>query len=290
MIKSLGYLVVETTDLPKWRSFARDVLGAAETGPVGDDELLVKIDERPYRLMTLAGDVDRAVCFGWQVVDESALAAVEEKLKNAGIDVTRAEADLCRQRRVRALISFVDPGGARTEVFAGPILDHVPFASPFGAGDFVTGDLGLGHVVIVTPELDATSAFYQDVLGFEVSDHMVLGGSRVVFLHCNGRHHSLALADGAESHLAHFMFEVANIDDVGYALDRFVDHGYRIKQGLGRHSNDRMLSFYAATPGPFDIEYGCGGLVIDPENWTTAEITRTSFWGHRRPPRPASAS
>jgi 3,4-dihydroxy-9,10-secoandrosta-1,3,5(10)-triene-9,17-dione 4,5-dioxygenase len=117
---------------------------------------------------------------------------------------------------------------------------------------------------------------------------MDLGGMRLAFLHCNPRHHSLALADADRSALAHFMVEAATIDDVGYALDRFEDRGIRVKQGLGRHSNDRMLSFYAATPGRFDVEFGWGGIHIDDATWTSQEITKTSFWGHRRPPKPPS--
>ena len=32
---------------------------------------------------------------------------------------------------------------------------------------------------------------------------------------------------------------------------------------LGRHVNDKMLSFYMKTPGGFDVEFGCEGLQVD---------------------------
>ena len=50
---------------------------------------------------------------------------------------------------------------------------------------------------------------------------------------------------------------------------------------LGKHTNDRMVSFYVRSPSGFDIELGCGGIRVDEASWTTGEITAPSFWGHR---------
>jgi 3,4-dihydroxy-9,10-secoandrosta-1,3,5(10)-triene-9,17-dione 4,5-dioxygenase len=190
---------------------------------------------------------------------------------------------------VTDLVAFVAPDGTQHELFWGAELDYSPFISPAGTSGFVTGALGLGHVVLVTEAVDEASRFYMDVMGFRLSDTMTLSGTRVVFLHCNGRHHSLALGGGREPALAHFMLEVATVDDVGYALDRAADHGVRIRQSLGRHTNDQMLSFYAATPSGFSVEYGWGARVIDDADWIPTETTRGSYWGHRRPPRPADS-
>jgi hypothetical protein len=55
----------------------------------------------------------------------------------------------------------------------------------------------------------------------------------------------------------------------------------RIKRVLGRHSNDRMVSFYAQTPSGFDVEYGWGGRLIDDATWTVTEIEHGTLWGHR---------
>jgi len=49
---------------------------------------------------------------------------------------------------------------------------------------------------------------------------------------------------------------------------------------LGRHVNDRMISFYMATPSNFPIEYGYGGLVVDWSRHTVFEATSPSLWGH----------
>jgi 3,4-dihydroxy-9,10-secoandrosta-1,3,5(10)-triene-9,17-dione 4,5-dioxygenase len=49
---------------------------------------------------------------------------------------------------------------------------------------------------------------------------------------------------------------------------------------LGEHENDRMTSFYMLTPSNFAIEYGWGGLIVDPAKHETTQTKRVSIWGH----------
>ncbi|MEZ5167374.1 MAG: hypothetical protein R2695_13135 [Acidimicrobiales bacterium] len=52
--------------------------------------------------------------------------------------------------------------------------------------------------------------------------------------------------------------------------------------GLGRHTNDHMISFYCESPDGFFVEFGWGGLQIpEPTDVPMYQITRPSFWGHR---------
>jgi hypothetical protein len=56
---------------------------------------------------------------------------------------------------------------------------------------------------------------------------------------------------------------------------------------LGRHTNDRMTSFYVRTPSGFEIEYGAGGRLIDmTEPWMPGHYDAMSFWGHKPPAEP----
>jgi extradiol dioxygenase len=55
----------------------------------------------------------------------------------------------------------------------------------------------------------------------------------------------------------------------------------RLKSNLlGRHSNDRMISFYAETPSGFNLEFGSGAITITPETWVVRHYDRPSLWGH----------
>ena len=53
-----------------------------------------------------------------------------------------------------------------------------------------------------------------------------------------------------------------------------------IVMNLGRHTNDKMLSFYMRKPSGFAVEYGWGGIVGDDATWTVRRYQSGSLWGH----------
>jgi len=187
------------------------------------------------------------------------------------------------------MIHTRDPGGTRVELVFGPARGETPFASPLVRAGFVADAHGLGHLVVSAPEPAKTAAFYQDLLGFRLSDRIVCEfygfPVDITFLHTNPRHHSLAFGGPQPKRLHHFLLEVKSLDDVGAALDRAIGHGVRIAQMLGRHPNDRMVSFYAFTPSGFQFEYGWGGRLVDDATWAPTVHDRVSEWGHHPPER-----
>jgi catechol 2,3-dioxygenase len=93
----------------------------------------------------------------------------------------------------------------------------------------------LGHLVIQVEDLERSTEFYTQILGFKVSDvypeTMMPGG--MVFLRCGTDHHSLALVGAAEhrsgnKELHHFAFEVATLAEVIRARDRLRAHEVQI--------------------------------------------------------------
>jgi len=289
LIKSLGYVTVQATDLPRWRQFAFEVLGfAAGAGP-DPESLYLRMDERAARIIVSPGDTDKIVTAGWEVRDGRDLDEVKRRLEAAGTpykELSLAESDL---RRVEQVIAFEDPAGTALEVFHGPVLDHSPVVTPFGAR-FVTGDQGLGHVVLPALDVPAMVDFYTDVLGFvargafRVPVPPEFGPVRVRFLGVNQRHHSLALCPAGtlrDPGLVHLMVEVDTLDAVGQALDRVHRDGFQLSSTLGRHTNDKMVSFYVRAPGDWDIEFGTAGMRVDETFYTAEEITADSYWGHQ---------
>jgi 2,3-dihydroxybiphenyl 1,2-dioxygenase len=280
-IRGLGYIGIDARDVQGWREYA-ETLGTMTVD--GSDGLRLRIDERPFRVVVSPTDgADGLALAGWEVADADALDSAVDQLRAAGRTVTYASGDDARARSVRGLARTTDPGGFELELFHGPILDHVPFASPSGVSRFVTGGLGMGHIVLGTPHVAEMVGFYTDVLGFRVSDYWRPGDQDVVFLRCTARHHSLALVPADEPALYHFMLETATLDDVGAALQRHHDAGLPISMDLGKHPNDEMVSFYSTSPSGFDVEFGFGGRLIDESTWVVGEITKPSLWGHRTP-------
>jgi 2,3-dihydroxybiphenyl 1,2-dioxygenase len=287
-IKSLGYIKIQTSDIDRWRSFAFDVLGFAQGSGPEPDALYLRMDERPARIIVVPGDTDQVVHIGWEVRDGLALQRVRDTLERAGVAVKPLSVEEADDRRVEDVFAFTDPTGTTTEVFFGPALDHSPVVTPFGA-NFVTGAQGLGHVVLPTMDPAGAFAFYSETLGFLPRGAMRLpappefGPLRIRFFGVNERHHSMALCPaphGGAPGLVHIMVEVDSLDAVGRALDRVAKAGFSLSSTLGRHTNDKMVSFYVRAPGGWDIEFGTDGMKVDETYYTAEEITSDSYWGH----------
>ena len=119
---------------------------------------------------------------------------------------------------------------------------------------------------------------------FRVAAPTEFGPVRVRFLGINERHHSLAICPAAHQRdpgLVHIMVEVDTLDAVGQALDRINAEGFQLSSTLGRHTNDKMVSFYVRAPGDWDIEFGTDGMRVDETYYTAEEITADSYWGHQ---------
>lgn len=290
-IRSLAYMRIEATDMAAWREYGLKILGMVEGKGTNPDALYLRMDDFPARLVIVPGEKDRLQVSGWETANAAELQDIRDRLSGAGVPFKEGTADQLQDRRVVEMITFEDTSGNTLEVFHGAALEHRRIVSPYGH-KFVTGEQGLGHVVLTTNDDDASLRFYRDVLGFKLRDSMRLPPQMVGrpadgepawlrFLGCNPRHHSLAfLPMPNPTGIVHLMVEVENSDDVGLCLDRAMRKKVKMSASLGRHVNDLMLSFYMKTPGGFDIEFGCEGREVEDESWIARESTAVSLWGH----------
>lgn len=289
-IRGLGYVTVRSTDLAQWRHYASQVLGMMVVEDESGERLFLKMDERPYRILVQHSAQDGFGACGWEVAGQAAFDQAVAELHAAGVVVEQGSAEQAALRQVQALALFADPDGNRHELYWGPRQDFARFVSPVGVRGFVSDALGMGHVVLPAPTFDRCRDFYEQVMGFGLSDLMKVRFTpdpaepekRIHFMHCNnGRHHSLAIFEcPVPSGCVHMMVEVDGLEDVGRALDRMHANGVKLSATLGQHTNDQMISFYMKTPSGFDLEYGCDGLVVDWSRHTPFESTVVSQWGH----------
>ena len=285
MIRNLAYIGFSSPAAEQWRTFGPEILGAelAEDRPGGTVRL--RVDSAAWRIAVHPGDTHDLAYLGWAVSDDDDIDMVAARLAAEGIAVN-ADDDLARQRCVARAAWFTDPLGFRHELTHG--LRHGGAFTPGRPlSGFVTGSQGLGHAVLIVPDLDAAERFYTDVLGFRRSDTI---GRSLRFLHCASRaarHHTVALVGVPDMvGMHHLMLEVESIDDVGTALDLVNGRQLPLAMGLGRHPNDLMISFYVRTPSGFEIEYGTGGVVVDDDAWQVSGYNDTSLWGHKPPAHP----
>ena len=203
-VKSLGYLVVQSTDLAKWRDFGTNVCGMMEAPsmPASADKVYLKMDQRTFRYLIVPGQFDGLLYAGWQLENESAFNAALRELQEKGIVVETVEdaAELA-SRSASGLARLADPSGNRLELYWSQVdIDKVAFKSPLDVKGFVTTartgeDMGLGHVVLHAPvDFEGTHQFYRE-MGFfdaDITDMNAKGLGNIYFMNCNSRHHSLA--------------------------------------------------------------------------------------------------
>lgn len=284
-VRSLGYVRIGMRDPNEWVITGRDILGLTSES-TDDGSIRLRMDRAPFRYLIERAEADGFICAGWEYPDDE-YDALLSSLADREIDFVQGDSDACLARGVAAVVSFQDPSGNTVEVFHSR-GEGDGFSSPLDV-NFVAGDLGLGHIVLPALEHAATCEFYEEVMGFGLSDELRLPPPmegvpemQINFYHAdNPRHHSIACFNGpAPSGVVHLMTEYTTIDEVGECLDRVTQAGLPITASLGRHVNDNMLSFYFLCPGGIPMEVGYDGKQFD---WSKTEATYSTIgdhWGH----------
>jgi 2,3-dihydroxybiphenyl 1,2-dioxygenase len=280
-IGALGYVGVHASSLEDWTSFSTRFLGM-QLVDKADKRIALRMDDRKQRILVNEDGGEGVAFFGWEAADAAALERCAARLEHAGVAVSRGSRALADARRVKDLIVLADPLGNRLEIFHGAESASDPFKPGRSISGFRTGPLGMGHAVLHVKNINDVLPFYQDVLGFRLSDYMVRPFN-AYFFHANPRHHSIAFIETGRNATHHLMVELFSLDDVGQCYDLARGEEGRIGVTLGRHINDEVTSFYSNSPSGFMVEYGWGGRVIDVDNWEPEEVTwGPSMWGHDR--------
>jgi 2,3-dihydroxybiphenyl 1,2-dioxygenase len=288
-VSQLGYLGLNVSDLSDWERFATELLGL-EIADKTSQGFFMRMDEYHHRFIVQRGNDDDVAFIGWEVADERALQDLDTQLQHDGVETTRSSAEEAKARGVLEFLKFKDPSGISTEAYFGPLMNfREPFKSPRSLSGFVTGTMGLGHIVIRVDDSARSLHFYREVLGMRISDFIELPrGHRLgrqlslTFMHCNPRHHSVAFGEiPVPKRLLHFMLQAKTLDDVCSTMYLAQDRGIPISASLGRHTNDHMVSFYMRSPSGFEVEYGFGARTVDDATWKVQQHYSGSMWGHR---------
>ena len=285
----LAYLGIQVPEPSSLDAFFGDVIGLMPGTPDGATTHTWRDDAKVHRLLVEAGDANDASFVGFEATDDAAFDAVAELIRSSGHELTEAAAHECAARGVSRLSSTTAPWGVQIELVTGLAEASAPFESALVPSGFHTEGVGFGHCVFATTRFDESHEFAIGALGLQQSDwlEMELAPGIVLevrFYHCNERHHTLALARAPfelPQALHHVMFETNDRDDVGAAFDRAWASDLPIPNGLGRHDNDGMFSFYVQSPAGFQVEVGHGARVV-PADWDdNRRYDQISLWGHQ---------
>jgi catechol-2,3-dioxygenase len=141
------------------------------------------------------------------------------------------------------------------------LLAHTPPADRFveharPAGELPVGHpRRLGHVNFLTGRIHDQAAWYQDALGFRLTDWLGEGG---VWLRLGYEHHEMALVDKGYSHFHHLALDVVDIGQMRAALDHLGRHGRWLGWGPTRHGvGGNIASYVRITEEPCFVELYC---------------------------------
>ncbi|MDA1074184.1 MAG: VOC family protein [Proteobacteria bacterium] len=281
-ITELGYVRFGVSDLAQWRDFASDLLATeiVDEGEAG--RLYLRTDSWHHRIILEEDGTDDLTGAGLRVAGAEEFAEMQARLKTAGVAFEKGSQELAADRRVLDIITLQDPAGNALEIFHGPQVDaYKPFHPSRGMfGRFVTGDGGVGHMILRNNGLDRAYEFYK-MLGMRGGVEYKVPGPQgetreVLFMHCNSRDHTVAFGPPSNKSINHLMIEVDNVDDVYLTHERVQASKYPVMIGLGKHANDHMFSFYFATPSQWLVEIGTAGR---PATHQSEYYTRDTY-GH----------
>ena len=121
----------------------------------------------------------------------------------------------------------------------------------------------ISHVVLHAPDQKKYVEFYEQALGFKVSDWL---GDFMCFLRCNEWHHRLAILPGPPT-FNHVAYDVPDIDAVMKGISRVRERASDVLWGPGRHTAGNNVFAYFATPAGYVVEYTTDLEAVDDDTW-----------------------
>ena len=148
----------------------------------------------------------------------------------------------------------------------------------------------LSHVVVNSPDIGATRAWYERHLAFALSD--AIGSPRtgdlMNFMRISSQHHTVGIAAGPHTSVHHVSFEMRGLDEFMRGTGRLLRAGARMTWGPGRHlAGDNTFSYFLDPHGN-TVEYTTEMEELDEDSWhphsyTFMDEEVSDQWGTANP-------
>ncbi|MER6960130.1 MULTISPECIES: VOC family protein [unclassified Streptomyces] len=284
----LGYTVIESNRFADWRRFGTDAIGMHHDD-LDTDVMRFRLDEQECRFLLRRGPAEDVVAIGWHIDDHTAFERIEHRIRAHGVPAVEGAREEAELRGVERLLRFPGPKGITQEIYTTPVTSPEPLRML--ASGWVTGDAGMGHVAITSAKPALMRGYFNTVFDARLTDYIdeTISGVKlkIRFLRVNERHHSIAIAavrglpiDPVRTRVQHLNIQAASLDDLARSYERVHELGFDMALSVGRHTNDKELSYYARTPSGFEWEVGWNPIVIDETTWRPSTHQGISTWGH----------
>jgi catechol 2,3-dioxygenase-like lactoylglutathione lyase family enzyme len=255
---SLRYVGLAVPDFASERAFIGSTWGLQEVATDGDMAYFAAQASPEAHVFRLRKAAERRLdVIAFAAADATVVDALARRLEAGGVKL------IASPQRLEGPgggygFRFFDLDGRAVEISSG-VAEHS--ARQLGSGESIPGTLT--HVVLHTPDVPKAAAFYEEFLGFRVSDWL---GNFMCFLRCNAVHHCLAFIPGPAS-FNHAAFEMRGLDEMMRGIGRLLKENVQLGWGPGRHTAGNNAFAYFKTPGGNVLEYTAEVARIDPSTW-----------------------
>jgi len=249
-------------------------LSGSADGQVGEPSRILSTADGGEQLRLVTTERRRLVELGVGVDDPDDLARIAASLNRLEIpfqrtaDAIRAIEDGTEVRVVVQIAPRIVQAEARVPVYNSP---GVPARPNVRADGILRQDRvrprKLGHVVLGSTDQPRSQRFFQEGLGFKVSDSVA---GHAAFMRCSTDHHNLLVQQAPVAFLHHTSWQVDDVDEVGRGATAMLEiDPSRHVWGLGRHHIGSNFFWYLKDPaGNFSEYYSDLDCIIDDQLWT----------------------
>jgi catechol 2,3-dioxygenase len=312
-VAHLGHLELMTPKPDESLGFFRDVLGMTVSGRAGDSVYLRGWDDyERYTLKLTAAAVASLGHAAFRTRSPQALARRVAALKASGAGIGWIENELGHGPAYQ----FHDPDGHVLEVYyetewyeappeLKPSLKNQAQRFPARGANVRR----LDHFNCLAADIRANREFFQNALGFRLTEQIVLdnGIEAGMWLTCTNKSYDFAYtreAHGVKGRFHHITYALDSREEVLRAADIFLEAGVPIETGPHKHAVQQTFFLYAWEPGGHRVEVANAGarLVLAPDwkpiVWSESERQKGQAWGlqtiesfhtHGTPPLPPGA-
>ena len=154
----------------------------------------------------------------------------------------------------------------------------------------------LGHVAVNYVNMEAARRWFEETLGFLVSDHVLTEENAPpagYFMRCDlGKrptdHHTVLVQQGEDDSLNHMGFEVHDFDDLGAGQQYLYKKKRHHMWGIGRHLLGSQIYDYWRDPWGHGIEHWTDGDLLDTSYKTGSATFEQALFGQWGPIPPST--
>ena len=267
---ALSHVSLAVEDPPEAAAYYARTLGLAVSETLADGTIRLGWGQGFHALeLTLGHGLAH---FGLELSDEAAVAALESRLQAHGVPAAR---EALAGDHVPVL-AFRDPDGHRVEA-------HAPVdRSGEHAADAGRRPVRIHHVTLASAALAEQVAFYEQVLGFRVSDRM---GEVFAWLRCNQEHHTVAVVEADQAGLDHYAYEIDSWASLKTWCDELAARDVPLQWGPGRHGPGNNVFVMFDDLDGNHVELSCemerywdDRAQYEPRHWAPGART-VNLWG-----------